>query len=279
MIVELILLIYLILCFLSLVIISTALPRITKLDKNKPFYIYIGYYVVNSLLLNFIFNFSPIKTIFLNFILLVLSHFIGGKFRLMGLTGQICCGKSTVAKYLQDKYKATVIDIDKLNREVLELPEVKKEIKGKFGDEIYDSTGEILDKLKLKKIIFADVNKRRQLEAVTHGKVFKMFIWRVLKEKFLYNNKFVFIENALLLRFKIFKYLCYPILAICTTLQAEIIGRVMQRDNCDRQTAENILASQLRTDEFVKECDFVVFNDGDKKALFQEVDKLMAQLM
>jgi dephospho-CoA kinase len=270
---------YMIVSFFILIIISMALPRIVKIDKNKPFYIYIGYYIINSVVLNYIFRFYPIKTIFLNIFMLLISHFVGSRLRLQGLTGQICCGKTTVAKYLEQKYKAAIINIDELNREVLELPEVKKEIKIKFGDDVYDPTGEILNKQKMKKIIFSDPNKRKQLEMITHGKVFKLLFLRVMKEKFLYNNKFVFIENAILLRFTIFKYLCYPILAVCTTLKAEVIGRVMHRDNCDRETAEKILRSQMTTEEFVKQSDYVVFNDGDMQALYQEVDKFMSKIL
>ena len=267
------------LSFFILITISMALPRIVKVDKNKPFYIYIGYYIINSVVLNYIFRFYPIKTIFLNIFMLLICHFVGSRLRLQGLTGQICCGKTTVAKYLEYKYKAAIINIDELNRQVLEFPEVKKEIKRKFGDDIYDSSGEILDKQKMRKIIFSDISKRKQLESITHGKVFKLLFLRVIKEKFLYNNKFVFIENAILLRFTIFKYLCYPILAICTTLKAEVVGRVMQRDVCDREAAEKIMQAQMTTDEFVKQSDYVVFNDGDVQALYQEVDKFMSQIL
>jgi dephospho-CoA kinase len=271
------LLFYLIITAVFLILLSIILPRLTKNDKKRPLYIYVGYYVLNTGLLNYIFHFNPIKTILLNLIFLIFSNFIGSKLRVMGLTGQICSGKSTVSKYLRDKYKACVIDIDKLNREVLEIDEVKKEIRRNFGDDVFTNENE-LDRLKMRQIIYAEPNKKKLLERITHGRVFKLLFKTLLLEKLIYRNKYVFLENAILLRFNLFKYICFPIVSVCTTKKAEIIGRVMARDNCDRLTAERILDSQMKLEDYINQSDYVIFNDDDESALYKEVDSFLDKI-
>jgi dephospho-CoA kinase len=300
MILTILLIIYFVLILGILLIFVTITPRISpKNDNNnttnKTAYFYIGFYILNSIILNYIFSLHPFKTVLTNLVLLVVAHIIGLKLRVMGLTGQICSGKSTVGKYLEQKYKACVIDIDKLNREVLEMPEVKKEIRLSFGDEVFkeeevDNTGNTinntnntknsstLDKLKMRSIIFSDPEKRKKLEKITHKRVFKLLALKILKEKIFYNTKYVFIENAILLRFTMLYYMCYPILSVCTNSNAEILGRVMERDKCDRKTAENILANQMKLEEFVKKSDYVIFNDEGLEELKTEVDKFMAKI-
>ena len=149
---EIILTAYFLISFIVLVLLTLALPRISKLDKSKPLYIYIAFYILNSIFLNYVIIFNPLKTILINVTLLIFSHLVGSKLRLIGLTGQICSGKSTVSEYLASKYKASIIDVDKLNREVLEMDEVKKEIRRKFGDEVFNDKNE-LDRMKMRKII------------------------------------------------------------------------------------------------------------------------------
>jgi dephospho-CoA kinase len=266
---------YVLFGFSILVFISIILPRITKDEKGRLIYIYGGFYGINTVLLNYLFKVNPLKTILLNVILLIFSQLIGGRLRFIGLTGQISSGKSTVAHYLETKYQASVIDIDKLNREVLEDPQVKSEIRKAFGDDVFDKDNN-LKKLEMRKIIFNDVNKKKKLEGITHFRVFKLLLYRLFRDKILYRNKYVVIENALLLRFLPLKLICFPILAICTSKKAEIIARVMERDGCDRVTAENILNNQITKEEFVDASDYVIFNDTDKGQLRADVDKFMS---
>lgn len=274
---HIILFLYVLISFSILVVFSVILPRISKTENYRSIYIYGGFYGINTLILNYFFRIHPLKTIVINVILLIFSHFIGNRIRLIGLTGQICSGKSTVAKYMESKYSANVIEVDKLNKEVLDEIEVKKEIRKCFGDEVFDSEGN-LKKLEIRKIIFNDTNKKKQLERITHFRVFKKLIYRIFRDKIFYHNKYVVIENALLLRFPLLKLICFPIIAVCTSKTAEIIGRVMERDNCDRVTAENILNNQISKDEFIEGSDYVIFNDSDLGQLRVDVDKFMSYL-
>jgi dephospho-CoA kinase len=264
--------IYLTIIFICLTAVSIIMPRLRKNDMKKPMYIYMGFYILNTVFLKYFFKTSPFKSIIANFLMLVLAHFLAQKFKLYGLTGQISSGKSTVGKYLETRYKAVVIDIDKLNREVLEYEKVKNNIRKNFGQEVFLNDGS-LNRQAMREIIFSDSKKRQTLERITHIEVFKSLIIRIFKEKFLYNAKYLFLENAILLRFPLLKLICFPILAVCTHNKAEVVRRIMERDNSPREVAENILNNQMKIEDFVQQADYVIFNDSNLDTLYKEVDE------
>jgi dephospho-CoA kinase len=87
--------------------------------------------------------------------------------RIIGLTGGIATGKSTVAAMLADR-GAAVVDADRIAREVVEPGTAGLEaVAGAFGPEVITASGE-LDRVRLAGIVFADPESRRRLEALTH---------------------------------------------------------------------------------------------------------------
>jgi dephospho-CoA kinase len=87
--------------------------------------------------------------------------------RIIGLTGGIATGKSTVAAMLADR-GAGVVDADRIAHEVVEPGTAGLEaVLGAFGHEVVTSSGE-LDRSRLAGIVFADAARRHQLEALTH---------------------------------------------------------------------------------------------------------------
>ncbi len=84
----------------------------------------------------------------------------------IGLAGGIAAGKSLVARMLSE-LGAGVIDADELNHEILHRDEVRRQIQGWWGQNLYDPSGK-LDRRSLAAIVFADPAKRRKLEQLTH---------------------------------------------------------------------------------------------------------------
>jgi dephospho-CoA kinase len=274
---SILLFIYSTIMFIILTLLTMVVQRLYKTNKNRPFHIYVGLYVVNTLVLNYIFGIAPYKSVLVNLFSFLLSQYAGVRMRVMGLTGQISSGKSTVGKYLESKYNAKIIDIDKLNKEVLEDEEVKKQIRFKFGDDVFNNG--VLDKLKMREIIFSDEKKKKALEAITHPKVFKKLIISILKEKLLYSRKFLIIENAILLRFSFFVYLCFPIISVCSSNSADIVARIMKRDNCSKDVAMNILNSQMTLQEFIDKSDVVLINNEGFDELYKQVDEFVSKIL
>ena len=87
--------------------------------------------------------------------------------KLIGLTGNIACGKSAVAAILR-KLGAPVIDADQVSRDVTAPGTAGlRSVISAFGEEILDANDQ-LDRKKLRALVFADPQKRKQLEAILH---------------------------------------------------------------------------------------------------------------
>lgn len=86
--------------------------------------------------------------------------------QVIGLTGEPCAGKSTVAGIFT-ACGASVIDVDKVGHEVLKTARVRSELRTIFGAEISPSAGEV-DRAKLGALVFADPQALRQLEGLVH---------------------------------------------------------------------------------------------------------------
>lgn len=92
---------------------------------------------------------------------------------LIGLSGPIGCGKSTVARMLAE-LGGTVIDADQLTRRVTEhgAPALRR-IRERFGDTVFNATG-ALDRAALAEVVFNDAAALRDLEAIVHPEVRRM---------------------------------------------------------------------------------------------------------
>jgi len=112
--------------------------------------------------------------------------------KIVGLTGGIASGKSTVANLLRERFQATIIDLDQIARIVVQpnKPAYKKIVKI-FGTEILNENGEI-NREKLGKIIFNDPQLRKKLNAITHFAIF-VEMWKRILIQFLCLNRIVFI--------------------------------------------------------------------------------------
>ena len=237
-------------------------------------------FIINIIIIYFIFNFSFKIIIIQSIIIYIIYTFLSNKFSLYGITGQIASGKSTVTEYLKKKYNARIINIDDINREILSKIEVINEIEKTFGNSVIkiENNRKILDKQLIKSLIFEDKNKRKKLEMITHPRVFLSFAKIVFEEKFIKNNKYVFIENAILLRFKIFVILCKIILCICVKDENILIDRIIKRDNCTEETAKNILKNQMTLKQFEEGSDYVLYNDKDYENIQNEIDNIINEI-
>ncbi|PFH44633.1 hypothetical protein AMATHDRAFT_51899 [Amanita thiersii Skay4041] len=101
----------------------------------------------------------------------------------VGLTGGIATGKSTVSRLLQGEHKVPVIDADLLARQVVQpgMPALRK-IVNVFGEEVLlpDGSGQ-LDRKKLGAIVFGDEKKRRVLNGIVHPAVRWAMAWEIGK--------------------------------------------------------------------------------------------------
>ncbi|MDR1701864.1 MAG: dephospho-CoA kinase [Sporomusaceae bacterium] len=90
---------------------------------------------------------------------------------IIGLTGGIASGKSTVSNILREEFGALVIDVDRIARQIsLRGAGAYEDIVNRFGHDIIKSDGEI-DRKRLGEIVFNDQGARKDLEAITHFRI------------------------------------------------------------------------------------------------------------
>ncbi|KAJ7663033.1 CoaE-domain-containing protein [Mycena rosella] len=192
----------------------------------------------------------------------------------VGLTGGIATGKSSVSNLLKGKH-IPVVDADIIARQVVEpgTPALAK-IAAFFGPEILQSDG-TLDRKKLGSIIFNDEIKRRKLNSIVHPAVRRALLWGVLGH-WLRGSKYCIVDVPLLIEGPLWKWVGKIVVVYCS---AEVqLARLMQRDNSSREDASSRLNSQLAIADKVQYADHVVDNSGSLEELEAHVDSLVRVL-
>ena len=189
---------------------------------------------------------------------------------IIGLTGGIASGKSTVSKYLAEKgFK--VYDADKIAKDISEKKLVQEEIILTFGDKILDKNGNV-DRKKIKEIVFENKEKLKQLNAIIHPKVIDFY--KKLKEQ--NTDKIIIFDVPLLFESGIDKF-CDKILVVISDYEIQL-NRIVERDKIDRELAEKIIKSQLSNEERIKKADVVIENNSSLEDLFEKVERFCERI-
>lgn len=195
--------------------------------------------------------------------------------KIIGLTGGIATGKSTVTKFLIEKgYK--VIDADKIARKVVEINcPAYKEIVEEFGVEILNKDLTI-DRMKLGSIVFNSEEKRKKLNSIIHPRVFQEISNLILN--YCKNEKIVFLDVPLLIEeldsFKKYNIDIDEIWLVYSDKDKQI-ERLMQRDNFTYEEAEKRINSQLPMKIKKKYADRIIDNNRNIKELKNTVDDII----
>ena len=199
----------------------------------------------------------------------------------IGLTGGIGTGKSTVSQILREK-KFPVIDLDTISHEVIKIPKVIEKIVENFGKEVLENSGNFenennavrISREKLGKIIFENKEKRLLLNSIMHPEILHTMREQISKYK--KNNKIIFVEIQLLFEVQWEKEFDYILLI--SAKKSTQIRRILERDKRSENDALNIINSQLPLDEKKKRSDFVIENDGNIEELKEKIDKFLEYL-
>ncbi len=195
---------------------------------------------------------------------------------LVGLTGGIACGKSTVAAYLREK-GCPVINADRIGHIVLNPGQTSYyQILEIFGEGILTENKEINRKA-LGNIIFNDKKAREQLNQITHPPIAQLIEERLLDlTSFLDSGKPVFLEAALLIESQ-WRSRCDQIWVV-TAPKDQILQRLQLRNGLTPEQAQSRIDSQLRQEERLPYADVVLENQGLLADLMKQVDFALAQL-
>ena len=197
-------------------------------------------------------------------------------FLLVGLTGSIATGKSTVAAMFRD-LGCVIIDADLLAREVVEPGEpALREIVAEFGAGVLRSDG-TLDRPALGAIIFADPARRRRLEEITHPAIRERFTRRLAELTESGFTGIAMFDAAVIVESGGYKML--DALVVVVTDEDTELARLMARDGVDRETALRKIRSQMPVAEKARLADYVIDNNGDRSATLAQVRRAHAALL
>jgi len=182
------------------------------------------------------------------------------KFLLVGLTGGIATGKSTVAETLR-ALGAEVIDADQLARDVVAPGEsALAEIVREFGD-VRNADG-TLDRKKLGAIVFNDAARRKQLEAITHPAIRARFLARLAALEARGYDGLVFFDAPVMIESG--NYRNMDRLVVVFTDECTQRGRLMAREGMAATEASARMGTQMPVIDKAKLADYVIDNTGDR---------------
>ena len=198
------------------------------------------------------------------------------KFLLVGLTGGIATGKSTVSEILR-QLGGEIIDADQLARDVVEPEQPAwKQIVAEFGGGIVTAEG-ALDRKKLGAIVFADPERRRRLEAITHPAIRARFQARLDELAAQGFAGIVVFDAPVMIESGNYKNM--DRLVVVVTDDATQAARLQERDGTDEAEGRRKIASQMPLAEKAKLADYVIDNSGTREATAAEVRRVFAALM
>jgi dephospho-CoA kinase len=197
------------------------------------------------------------------------------KILLLGVTGGIASGKTTVADMLKD-LGAHTIDFDILARHVVEPgKQALKEIIAYFGDKVILNDGH-LDRKKLGGIVFQDDEKRKRLESIIHPYIFEEFTRQV--REIAKKDPHAIIQAVIPLLFEVrLQHLVHKILVVYIPKQRQI-ERLVARDGITKEEAADRLKAQLPISEKVIYGDFMINNDCPVEETKKQVEDLWQTL-
>ena len=194
----------------------------------------------------------------------------------VGLTGGIGSGKSTASKFFE-KLGAFILDADKEAKNLLEKNEiVQHEVISEFGTDIINATGKV-DKNKLARVAFQDVDHQRRLNSVVHPYIYDLIDKTF--DKVLSDGKYdVFIIDAAMIYESGYDIHLDYIIVITAQLKNRM-ERALARKTLTREEILKRIEFQWPEEEKVGMADFVIHNDGSEKELNDNIKSLIKKLI
>lgn len=182
-----------------------------------------------------------------------------------GLTGNIGSGKSTAARIFS-ALGVPVFYADQQAKQLYQDPEVLREVRRLFGDDVTDASGHVVFK-NLAKIVFSDPEKLRQLNALIHPRVReKYYSWLELHKEQPYTIQ----EAAIMVESGLYKQM--DAVVVITAPQGQRLQRILGRDGTTEEEVKKRMSQQLPEEKLVEIADFVVKNDEQSLLIPQILD-------
>lgn len=193
---------------------------------------------------------------------------------IVGLTGGIGCGKSTVAELFAQR-GAGIIDTDAIARHLTRPGGLAITVlRATFGEDYIDAAG-ALDRARMRTLIFSDAAAKQQLEQILHPLIFEQAKAQLRQ---LQGKPYILIVVPLLLENSAFQQLVQRVLLVDCDMDTQV-ARVMGRSAMSEAEVRNIIAQQTPRAKRLQLADDVIRNDGGLDSLAAQVQALHAQYL
>ena len=190
--------------------------------------------------------------------------------KIIGITGGVGAGKSTVLDYLREQFHAYVIQADQVGHQVMEPGEIcYSQVIALFGEHILKKD-KTIDRKAVSDIVFGNEEKLKKLNGIIHPAVRQSVLEEIQlqKEK---KTAIVVVEAALLLEEHYEKF-CDKVWYVHTDREIRI-SRLMENRGYSREKSESIISSQAPDEYFAKHADYIIRNNGDIKDTWLQVEE------
>lgn len=195
--------------------------------------------------------------------------------KVIGITGGVGCGKTTVLRLLLERCHARVILADDVAKELMQKGQrVYNQIVDELGREILLENGD-LNRRKLAEIIFCDSKRRMALNHIVHPAVKKHIVEEVADCRARQQYDYVFIEAALLIEDH-YETICEEFWYVHANTQVRR-KRLKESRGYTDERIDAMLQSQLSEEEFKKACRVVIDNSNDLEHTIAQIEKILEE--
>ncbi len=192
---------------------------------------------------------------------------------IIGITGGIGSGKSTVTEYISQK-GFPIVDADKISKKLMDEEDTACQVIDAFGNGILDANGNV-DRRKLREMVFCDKVLLQRLNSIFHPKIregIENEIARLKKE----GKDIIFLDAPLLIENKIDRMVDEVWIVSCS--KETQIERVVKRDGSNRNEVDNIMKRQMPLEKKMKHADLVFQNEDSIKDLREKIEEALQDL-
>jgi len=194
---------------------------------------------------------------------------------LVGLTGGVATGKSTVSNMFRE-LGVPVIDADAMARRIVE-PGRKawKAIRAEFGHCVFHDNGE-LNRAALRTIIFEDEEQRQKLNRITHPEIYKEMCWEAVKCAAA-GHQYIVMDLPLL--FEAGVMVPYMHKVIVVTCEEDLqLQRLMEQRHLSERDSKLMIGAQMNMDQKAAMAQFVIENSGSLQDTCEQVSRIHGSL-
>ena len=195
--------------------------------------------------------------------------------KIIGITGGVGAGKSTVLDHLEKQYNACVLQADKIGHLVMEPGSIcYGQVIALFGKQIIKND-KTIDRKMVSDVVFAHEEMRQKLDDIIHPAV-KSYILDKIEEQKKAGCTLMIVEAALLLEDH-YDAFCDKVWYIHTDQEIRI-ERLMSSRGYTREKAENIIARQATEGFFREHADYIIQNNGDLDETWRQIEEWIRAL-